>query len=168
MVRFARILFLLVPIAFALACDPTQSDKIAALGDEAPGVRRGPTHRPGQPCLLCHDGALGDPQEFSVAGTVYQQVGSSAAVDGAQVLLTDAKGSSVTATTNTAGNFYLTPSDWSPTFPIAAQVVSGSTHVSMRTLISRDGSCGGCHVDPPGDSSPGRVALVLEDGGAPP
>ena len=52
---------------------------------EAPGVRRGPLHRPGQPCLLCHDGALGDPQRFTVAGTVFQTPGAGCRLGGATV-----------------------------------------------------------------------------------
>ena len=158
-------LFLILPILGA--CDPTHNDQVAALGDEAPGVRRGPLHRPGQPCLLCHDGAIGDPQQFSVAGTIYQTSGAGSGADGVSVTMTDAKGSSYPAMTNGAGNFYVTPNEWTPTFPIQAQIERGKTKVTMRTLISRDGSCSGCHVDPASDVSPGRVVLSLEDGGAP-
>ena len=164
-------LFLIVPILGA--CDPTHADQVAALGDEAPNVRRGPTHRPGQPCLLCHDGAIGDPQQFSVAGTIYQTAGDGTGADGVSVTMTDATGSSFRALTNSAGNFYVTPNQWTPTFPIQAQICSHDpcestdVKVTMRTLISRDGSCSGCHVDPASDVSPGRVVLTLADGGAP-
>src|ERR1017187_10948970 len=99
-----------LPALFALlalaACDPVRNDAIASLGPEAPGVRRGPLHRPGQPCLLCHDGAIGDPQRFTVAGTVYETLGNQAPSVLASVVLTDANGSSVHLQTNAAGNFY--------------------------------------------------------------
>src|ERR1700683_3328645 len=52
--------------ALMVGCNPVLDDAIADLGPEKPGVHPGPLHRPGQPCLLCHDGALGDPQAFSV------------------------------------------------------------------------------------------------------
>ena len=84
----ARPLLALALIGMA-GCDPVHDDAIAALGPETPGVRRGPLHRPGQPCLLCHDGALGDPQEFAVAGTVFQRPGNLMPVAEANVELVD-------------------------------------------------------------------------------
>ena len=156
-------------ISLLVGCNPTHADQIDALGDEANGVRTGPTHRPGQPCLVCHDGAIGDPVQFSVAGTVFETAGSASPVNGAQVELTDVKGSTYTSTTNSAGNFYITPDEWTPTYPMTAVVMppSGSA-VAMQSLIARDGACAGCHVDPAGAASPGRVAIQLEDGGTPP
>lgn len=157
------------------ACDPVHDDAIAALGPEAPGVRRGPLHRPGQPCLLCHDGAIGDPQRFTVAGTVYETSGALVAADGVGVLLVDANGSSTTLTTNAAGNFYATPSQYDPTFPIQVTLLGpGSQTVRMQTLIEGNGtvepngSCASCHFDPQGPSTPGHVCLTLDDGGTPP
>jgi hypothetical protein len=156
-------------LLFGAACNPTHADQIDALGDEVNGVRQGPTHRPGQPCLVCHDGAIGDPGAFSVAGTVFQTAGNTTPVDGAKVKMIDVTGSTKEATTNTAGNFYITPEEWTPTYPMTVTVTppSGSA-VAMQSLISRDGACAGCHVDPVGPTSPGRVAIELEDGGTPP
>jgi hypothetical protein len=157
------------------ACDPVHDDAIAALGPEAPGVRRGPLHRPGQPCLLCHDGAIGDPQRFTVAGTVYQTLGQKIASVGASVVLTDANASSIELRTNGAGNFYTTPSQYDPTFPIQVAVQRpGGELVRMQTLVQGNGTvepnggCAGCHFDPPGSKSPGRVCITLDDGGTPP
>lgn len=59
-------------VILAAACDPVRSDAVAALGGEAPGVPHGPTHRPGQPCLLGHS-------NFAVAGTVFTDVGRNGA-----------------------------------------------------------------------------------------
>ncbi len=174
----ARVLVPLVGLLTTLpaaACDPVHDDAVAALGSEAPGVRRGPLHRPGQPCLLCHDGALGDPQRFTVAGTVFEKSGSTSAAEGASVYVLDADGSSAQLTTNAAGNFYATPGQYDPTFPLRVTVVSpGGTAVKMQTLvggnatIEPNGACASCHFDPSGPSSPGHVCLELEDGGTPP
>jgi hypothetical protein len=148
-------------------CDPVWSDAVAALGGEAPGVRTGPLHRPGQPCLLCHDGALGDPEEFSVAGTVFQDPMGEQAARGAQVVLTAADGASSTQTTNEAGNFYITAGAWRPTYPLQVQVNFQSYMISMTSNIGRDGACASCHFDPAGPSSPGHVYAIPLDGGVP-
>jgi hypothetical protein len=162
-------LCLVLGLGALAACDPVVDDAIAALGGEAPGVRRGPLHRPGQPCLLCHDGAIGDPPAFSVAGTVFDRPSGTLGVNGATVSLSDANGSTFAATTNTAGNFYVVPSQWVPTFPMKVTVSPGSGQtVTMQTDIGRDGACAACHVNPPGPSSPGQVVLALDDGGTPP
>ncbi len=165
----------LVSLAASTACDPVHDDAIAALGPEAPGVRQGPLHRPGQPCLLCHDGAMGDPPRFTVAGTVFSTPGTLLAVEGATVQLVDANGSGAQVTTNSAGNFYATPGDYSPTFPLQVTVAgpAGPT-VHMQTLIGGNGTvepngaCASCHFDPAGPNSPGHVCLTLDDGGTPP
>ena len=173
--RRATAIGLLGALLAAGACDPAHDDAIAALGPEAPGVRRGPLHRPGQPCLLCHDGAIGDPQRFTVAGTVYETLGGNLPAVGASVVLVDARGSSTALPTNAAGNFYATPSKYDPTYPVQVTVEgpSGET-VRMQTLIEGNGTvepngaCASCHFDPPGPSSPGHVSLALDDGGIPP
>ena len=150
------------------ACDPVHQNEIDALGGNTPGERNGPLHRPGQPCLVCHDGALGDAREFSVAGTVFQRLSDREPVAGAQVTLVGSDGSTFEATTNEAGNFYVQPSEWTPIFPMRTSVAWQGEMIPMHTNVGRDGSCAGCHVDPPGPSSPGHVYLVLDDGGAPP
>jgi len=160
-------LFLIAAITTG-ACDPTHDEQVSALGGEAPNVNEGPTHRPGEPCLRCHDGAFGDPEQFSVAGTIYRAPADATGADGVRVVMTDAKGSTFAAVTNSAGNFYVTPNDFTPTYPMQARIESGSTKVSMLTLIARDGACSGCHVNPASDESPGHVVLTLDDGGTPP
>lgn len=167
----------LVALALLIvACNPVQDDAVSALGGETPGVRRGPLHRPGQPCILCHDGALGDPQRFTVAGTVFQTSGSRTPAEGATVTLTDANGTVIQVATNAAGNFYLTPTQYNPATPMQVVVTeSGGTSVKMQTLIAgnlaeepNNGSCASCHSDPVGPKSPGHVCITLDDGGTPP
>jgi hypothetical protein len=155
-------------IVLALAaCDPVHSDAIDALGGETAGVRPGPEHRPGQPCLLCHDGALGDPGEFSVAGTVFLQRTGTLPAQGVNVELKSANGSRFTTSTNRAGNFYITPSRFTPEFPMQVSVTFEGQRVDMLTSVGRDGACGGCHRPEPGPDSPGHVYVRLDDGGVP-
>jgi hypothetical protein len=158
------------------ACDPVLDDGVAALGPETPpGVRPGPLHRPGQPCLLCHDGAFGDPRAFSVAGTVFQTPSSLDASVGATILLTDStdSGPPRPPTTNAAGNFYVPAQDWTPTFPLRVVVQSAAgNRVQMWSPIGGGsevlgGACATCHKDPAGPDSPGHVYLELDDGGVP-
>jgi hypothetical protein len=153
------------------ACDPVHTDDIAALGGETRGVPKGPLHRPGQPCTLCHDGALRDPPAFSVAGTIFQTPGAQVGASGIVVAMTDSAGTLYqAAATNSAGNFYVTPRQWTPTYPIVQTVLveNGATVATMYSQISWSGSCAWCHSDPPSDSSPGHVSVTLDDGGTPP
>jgi hypothetical protein len=150
------------------ACDPVKDDAVAALPGNAPGVRNGPLHRPGQPCLLCHDGSLGAPQEFSIAGTVFLQPTSTQPAQGATVELKGADGSSVHTVSNRAGNFYLTPSQFDPNFPLQVSVVFDGRRIEMLTSVGREGACGGCHEPEAGPDSPGRIYVRLDDGGVPP
>jgi hypothetical protein len=180
-----------LPIVFAAlgsACaDPVHEAEVSALGPEAPGVPRGPTHRAGQPCLTCHGGlGPGDPT-FVTAGTIYVAAyGSDAgagALNGGTVTMTDSTGSTYVATTNAVGNFYVTGDEWNPVFPIGGQpgdagggpraIVIGPAPACtagtttplcpaehMLTAIGRGGvyaSCAYCHFDPPGPSSPGHI-----------
>lgn len=155
------------------ACDPIHDDAIAALGPEAPGVPRGPLHRPGQPCLVCHDGDTGDPPRFTIAGTVFLTSAALLPAVGVDVHLIDANGVTEDLQTNAAGNFYTAPEQYDPAFPITASVRGPDGTVSMRTLIEGNGTaepnggCASCHFDPAGQASPGHLCLRLEDGGTP-
>jgi hypothetical protein len=144
------------------ACDPVHSDAQAALGDEAPGVRTGPLHRPGQPCTTCHDGKLGSPQEFSVAGTIFQNENDRKPAERATVLLTAADGATHEATTNAAGNFYVQPGQFTPSYPMKTAVTFQGVTVKMVSLIGRAGACADCHADPPGSTSAGHIFVPLD------
>jgi hypothetical protein len=134
-----------VAIAVFSAClDPVHSDAVDALGPEAPGVREGPTHRPGQPCLTCHGGD-GPGPDFAVAGTVYETRNGTAALPNVAVLLRDSAGTTRTAITNSAGNFYITAGEWTPAFPMFAELHYGDITTTMVTRIGRNGGCAECH-----------------------
>ena len=119
---------------------------------------------------------IGDPQRFTIAGTVFETQSTLTPASGASVTLVDAKGSSVVLPpTNAAGNFYSTPSQYDPTFPVQVTLLgAGGQSVRMESLIEGNGtiqpngSCASCHFDPQGPSTPGHLCLVLDDGGTPP
>jgi hypothetical protein len=162
---------ILAIIVTTCTLDPVESEAVADLGGEAPGVPQGPLHRPGQPCLVCHDGATAKPA-MSVAGTVYAVLGSSAPLSGASIALTAEDGSTFGATTNAAGNFYVEVAAWQPVYPLRVAVAFGPLTSTMSTIIGRDGSCASCHVDPASRISAGRVYLaptpaLLPDAGSP-
>lgn len=157
--------------AALLGCvDETHDAQVRALGGEAAGVPPGPFHRPGQPCVLCH--GTGGPAStiFSIAGTVFAVQGQKGPAAGAQVSLEDVNGRHATITANAAGNFYVTPSQWSPTFPIKVTGVTEGQNIAppMLSHMGRDGSCAGCHTDPESATSPGPVYLMLAAAAAAP
>jgi hypothetical protein len=141
--------------------DPVLDDQTAALAPNAAGVRNGPLHRPGEPCLLCHDGALGDPPAFSVAGTVFADQTGTTGQDGVTVTMTDSTGDQYMSITNAAGNFYLTPDEWTPTFPLVNVniALTGQLPVTMDSEVGRSGSCATCHFGARGPASAGVVYL---------
>jgi hypothetical protein len=145
---------------------------VASRGDQlGPEVtERGPLHRPGQPCLWCHGGPAPRAQEFLIAGTVYLREADAEGVGGATVTMTDATGATFAATTNAAGNFYVTLGGGggrgregllvvatAPVFPLTVSVAAVGAQSRMRSKIERDGSCAGCHREPPGAALVGKV-----------
>ena len=161
--------WLVAAAAVACGCDPVHDDAVAALGGETPGVPRGPLHRAGQPCAVCHDGAVNDPPAFSQAGTLYLEATGLTPVSGAVVVLQDANGVvSPPVTTNAAGNFYWTPDQFTPKYPVQVNSVTlGAVAIAMHSHIGGNGSCAGCHVDPPGPDSPGHVYFDAPPGMTP-
>jgi cytochrome c553 len=96
-----------------------------------------------------------------MAGTVYQLFRDNAPAAGVLVLLEDITGQAKTATTNAAGNFYLEPSEWNPTYPVTVKVQLGTVTKQMSTDIARAASCAECHRDPPNQTSPGHVYVAV-------
>ena len=169
----ARLAIAATPIVavFAWSCgDPVHNARVDALGPESSGGT-GPTHRPGQPCLACHNDQGPSSTEFSVAGTIYQSAAlGSPPLVGATVTIYDATqnadgGAPHTFTTNAAGNFYAPKSDWTPFFPLHDISVTSPdvpAPTMMHTVVGRDGSCATCHFDPKGPGSHGHIYLVVD------
>lgn len=149
----------------ACTSDPVHDDKVASLGPEDPAVPPGPTHRPGQPCLVCHGGSGPASTQFSAGGTAYVDPGKQPA-SGSTVTLIDTNGVVATATANSVGNFWIPQAQWAPSFPVHVLGVGyGSNAYSMITHIGRDGSCASCHYDPPGGAAVGHIYSPSADGG---
>ena len=154
-----KTLVMVLAVCAAGCMDPTVADAVAALGGETPGIRRGPTHRAGQPCLVCHssDGA-GNTPYMSLAGTIYQRRDKDIPAPGATVQITDATGTTRYGRANCAGTFYFTENDWTPVFPLDVVVNPGEPlEQPMLGKVSREGSCSHCHVAPASADSPGQV-----------
>jgi hypothetical protein len=155
--------FLSLPLACSLVAscsDPVQSNLVADLGPEVQGVRPGPLHRAGQPCLVCHSDnyGFGAPKTWSVAGTVYEAQNSPTPARGATVTLTDDSGKKQVLTTNAAGNFFVEPSRFTPAYPLKVTVeANGYAPAPMKTLINGAGACASCHR---GNGSQGRMPGV--------
>lgn len=129
--------------------DPVHDERVQALGPETQGVPKGPLHRAGQPCLVCHDGNGPGNIEMSLAGTVYQTNADFVPAVDVVVDFTDALGRMFSTATNCAGNFYVQPTDYTPHYPLRTVVRYADVSIDMRTQIFRDGSCASCHQDPP-------------------
>lgn len=149
----------LLMAALSSCIDPAREQAIEALGPETPGVREGPLHRSGQPCLLCHDEA-GNAPPFSVAGTVYIDAASLKPIEDVTVNLIDPLGGTFSSVTNCAGNFFVRPREYSLQGPIWVNMQREGVFREMDTPVYRDGSCAGCHGDPIGPASAGHVFLI--------
>jgi len=135
-----------IALTFLSCADPVLSDAISAQGAETSGVDKGEFHRAGQPCGLCHqEGGPASGSPFTVAGTVFAQPLRQVGVEGAEIRMTDAEGTTHIAKTNCVGNFKVTPAEWVPKFPILVEIGKGNVRRTMRSTIGRDASCAGCH-----------------------
>ena len=156
-----RALASLLSLALGTACiGTTPEEELADEQGDDPTRDEGPTHRPGQRCLACHgpDYAPGD-AVFVVAGTVYRRSEDEDGLAGAEVELTDDRGSVVTVVTNQAGNFMLSVGEvdederdegWiglpgAPVFPLRVTVRYAGEEQRMRNVIHREGACAACH-----------------------
>jgi hypothetical protein len=167
------VLFIIALVGLPACGDPVRTNAIDALGDEKPGVPAGPRHRPGQPCVLCHDGSGPGNTVFSFAGTVYQTPSLKVPLGDALVKFIDAAGKKYQTGANCAGNFFVMKAEYEPTYPVWVKLVFGfqvtptNPHEpiehAMGSPIYREGSCASCHADKPGAESVGRV-YFLPDG----
>lgn len=146
-------------VALFAACsascfDPVHAREVAALGDEAPGVDPGATHRPGQPCRVCHGGDGPGEPEFTFAGTIYLYRDLPQPAVGTTIEIREAGDETkrVTAVSNEVGNFYITKEQFNPQFPVLVSLVDTKItdqppgQKDMITPIGRNGGCGFCHA----------------------
>jgi hypothetical protein len=125
-----------VPLLMLAACtsDPVLESRTAALGSEDPAVPVGEDHRPGQPCVTCHQPSGASDRHFALAGTVLWGPVKLQGVAGARVEILDARPGPLpprVVTTNCAGNFFIDASD-DLTFPLRVRVVAKGKTRDMR------------------------------------
>lgn len=131
-----------------------------------------PTHRPGQPCLVCHSNYGGAQLQLVIGGTVFKEDATTGALLGApgiKVEVYDSAGDFRVACTNSAGNFFIEKDNWEGiTFPLKSFV--GTAPRRMQSIIGREGSCANCHKLPPpntigtGASRDSPGVILVEDG----
>ena len=134
-----------LPLLVGCRYDPVPQQIIDDLGPEV--GEPSATHRPGQPCLVCHSNYEGAAPAFAVAGTIFATAadGSIGPAAGVNVVISDAAAGLRKACTNAAGNFFVRRDDWLDiTFPLNAQ----AGNRGMTSLIGREGSCASCHKLP--------------------
>ena len=141
--------------------DPVPDAERAALGPEDPNIPKGPLHRAGQPCAVCHYEG-GENPTFVFAGTVYRDPKAKIAVADAMVVLTDAAGHTFMTTTNCVGTFYVKTGEFQPTPPVWTSVQRIDFPWKMESPIHREASCSKCHYDPVGPASAGHL-FVTDD-----
>jgi hypothetical protein len=125
------------------------------------GNRESPLMRPGGACISCHT-REGEGPLFAIAGTLFPTAHETDDCNGvpsaaaAQVIVTEANGTSHTLTANDAGNFFLQVRSFA--FPYTAKVVHQGRERAM--LEAQDtGDCNSCHTEAGRENAPGRVFL---------
>jgi hypothetical protein len=142
--------------------DPEHQLAVEALGDEDPGVPIGPLHRPGQPCMVCHD--VGDPAKtFTIAGTVFRDNLSTTPLTDADILFVDSAGNRFVSHTNCVGNFYVGLGQFEPVWPFWVTIRQGANDSPMGSPVHRERSCAACHFNPMGPRTAGQVFLTSDD-----
>ncbi len=116
---------------------------------------------PGKACINCHASSGGEAPRFAIAGTVYPTAHEpdlcygANGTDGAQVVITDANGKSISLTPNSAGNF---SSSAVVATPYRAKVTYMGRERDMAATQT-SGDCNACHTQNGTMSAPGRIIL---------
>ncbi|MCA9621723.1 MAG: hypothetical protein KC731_22020 [Myxococcales bacterium] len=169
---------LLLCLLFTVGCADAYLDaKIDALGPEDPSFEPSEIHRPGAPCVLCHSNYGGAEPTMAIGGTLFYEPadGEPYPVAGYTVRVVDSEGQTLDMVSNRCGNFFVTRDDFTPVYPMRAELLAPDpatpdkllSNRAMASRISRDGSCGSCHAHPASSFSPG-VVFVVPPAGSPP
>jgi hypothetical protein len=171
---------LLVALAPVAACDldPVHASLVSQLGPEAPSIPKGPFHRAGQPCVMCHGDDGPASEKFAIAGTVFYGPGTNPNVNGqlmgagsVNVYIEDGSGSMLPPIqTNCVGNFWIKASDYTPQFPLLVTISgptlgNGTATRTMTTQIGREPSCGMCHQVQSYPNQPGAISNYYQTPG---
>jgi len=142
--------------------DPEHEAAVKALGPEDAKVPKGPLHRAGQPCTLCHDVGA-DAPPFTIAGTVFRDNTSATPLTDADILLVDSAARQFTARSNCVGNFYVRATEFEPVWPFWVTVRQGANDNAMASPVHRERSCAACHFNPAGPRTAGQAYLTSDD-----
>lgn len=150
--------------------DPVHDKLVKSLGPEST-TSPGPTHRPGQPCLACHDGSGPASTKLAMGGTIYLQQGKPDPLVDAEVDLLDLAGNiACTTKTNASGNFFWDDKACSVPMPAKAKIVRATSDpmnpdvAAMVTRIGRPTSCATCHQgDALGPTNVEKIYLLTSD-----
>ncbi|MEZ4369221.1 MAG: hypothetical protein R3B07_00290 [Polyangiaceae bacterium] len=125
--------------------------------DAGVGYPTGPTMRPGENCLACHQPGFGDPAPtWSAGGTIYGSKSANAdeGVRDVIVHITDTNGVSASAKTNSVGNFFF-DDDLEPPYTVSIEYDGETIEMPLEAPA---GSCNACHSWPdPIADAPGRI-----------
>jgi hypothetical protein len=136
---------LLLPMVFLLACSAGTPSEVT-----------GPTMRPGQDCLRCHekDSEEGAPEWF-IAGTVFPTKNApfDQGVPGATVIVTDPQGKEIRLTSNEVGNFYW-PMPVEKPYRVAIEYQGQRLNMPFPPP---SGACNACHSSIPIGGTEGRL-----------
>lgn len=119
------------------------------------GDTESPEMNPGLACITCHTSG-GEGPKYQIAGTVYSEGDDADTCNGISataIEIIGADGTTVTATSNAAGNFFLSSGI---KMPYTARVLRNGKARKMTTK-QENGDCNACHTAKGAEGAPGRI-----------
>lgn len=117
---------------------------------------------PGRACIQCHKTNYGP--TLVAAGTVYSTAhetddctGSN--VSGASIVITDANNHTLTASPNSAGNFYIRSGSLTPPYTVKLTYQGRERDMTGLITAPTNGDCNSCHTMDGTNGAPGRIML---------
>lgn len=128
------------------------------------GDAESPNMHPGGACIDCHtSGGEEEGPRFTFAGTVYPSAheptdcnGLDGSASGAEVVVIDANGATLTLEVNSVGNFSYEARGTTVALPYRAKVVRDGRERVMATE-QKSGDCNACHTETGTKDAPGRI-----------
>jgi hypothetical protein len=127
--------------------------------------RKGVDMQPGRACISCHQTQSDEGPIVAIGGTVYPTVhepdgcfGANGSMSGAEVVIVDATGKTISLPVGPSGNFALLEGADSFTTPIKVKVVAGGK-VRAMSKSPPSGDCNSCHTEQGLNGAPGRIFL---------
>ncbi len=150
-----------VALLFLAGCTSTSSDpSCISSGTRWTGGNSGSSQmNPGMDCIACHGNGHGP--RYAIAGTVYSDGADADTCDGVTGVSIELKsvdtGETVTATSNSAGNFFLQNNQMFAGKYTARVINNGKVRAMATPQAS--GACNSCHTATGANGAPGRVII---------